>query len=146
MKRKHRWLSNSLLVFSLLLGATTVVLWIQSYELPGMMTIDLESVGPHGGNELGSEWGWYVESQDGYLDIRPRYSFFEWKIAYWKLLTLAVILLVYPHVPWASFSVSNRRISRGCCAVCGYDLRATPERCPECGNIATKKGVISNST
>jgi hypothetical protein len=56
-------------------------------------------------------------------------------------------LLVLPTVPlpllWAASRTLNalddRRVRRlGRCPVCGYDLRASPGRCPECGAVPAR--------
>jgi hypothetical protein len=50
-----------------------------------------------------------------------------------------VALLLVPPAVWGRWfridQRKRRRLAGGQCLACGYDLRATPERCPECGAV-----------
>jgi hypothetical protein len=77
-------------------------------------------------------WTWiydskYSPAESGWMDQAdltwriPFFSLFVWTAAvpYWRLV-----------IPW----IRSRAIrAGGYCASCGYDLRGTPVRCPECG-------------
>jgi hypothetical protein len=48
------------------------------------------------------------------------------------LLPLPTLLLL---LIYAATKVIQRNRAPGLCPTCGYDLRATPDRCPECGAV-----------
>jgi hypothetical protein len=60
-------------------------------------------------------------------------------ISYWLLLLIAFPGPIAIILSQRRRTVRARRVAKGLCLGCGYDLRATPDRCPECGTVPTIK-------
>ena len=56
-----------------------------------------------------------------------------WGMPIWAILIFT--LLLPAHASWRRIKLSRRR---GFCVACGYDLRASPDCCPECGTPSIK--------
>ena len=83
-------------------------------------------------NRLGFSHGTYRLAISPFLSNPYIFDHREWSVPIW--MTFCVIEL--PASLWFLAAWKRyRRKQRGGCPVCGYDLRATPDRCPECGTV-----------
>jgi hypothetical protein len=66
----------------------------------------------------------------------------EWVAPFWSLCLIFALLPAW----WLLAAMTRRRaFDQGHCQKCGYDLRATPERCPECGTVTKNVNrIVSN--
>jgi hypothetical protein len=71
--------------------------------------------------------------------IDGRVEFFGERIRIWGVPHWLAIAILTPVVAWIVYRAWRiriaDRIARGLCPRCGYDLRASPQRCPECGAV-----------
>ena len=129
----RRYIPKLLVGLSLLLCGATVTFWVRSYWWHDHVPLSRGA----GGYLLLSEDGDVVLFELDWID-RSTSQFYVHGfpflfLPYW----LPTIVTAIPAL-WIGSLIVRRRASRpGLCPTCGYDLRATPDRCPECGTPVT---------
>lgn len=82
-------------------------------------------------NYLGLDNPSFGPASDVWDHLSGRYIGFV--VPYWSVAAATLL----PALPLARSKLRRRRFRPGLCRACGYDLRATPGRCPECGPVPT---------
>jgi hypothetical protein len=144
----RRRLLNLLSAVSLLLCGAVCLLWVRSYWCSDEITYrgptEAFMVRSYDGAFyfIRSRFmvvlpGWshifdskYYPAENGWLDL----SDVTWRTPYFSPFVWTALMPGWRYLlPWLRARRHHRTV--GLCRSCGYDLRATPGRCPECGTV-----------
>lgn len=124
---------TTLTAFSLFLAAPTLlprpILGLgDTNHLPFHLAIDADhtTLSWYPAHGVRAPWAGQVER------FGVRYSVYTYDGSYVSVPTFYLVLLTATAALAAHF-LARRRPRPGLCPQCGYDIRATPHRCPECG-------------
>jgi hypothetical protein len=155
--RLLRILLNAATVLSLILFAATLALWADTHlahQVDFFTTIQPgRSYGL--GTERGALIGFLQRETPAYREGDPADAWlagggFRYVritsdgMRRWNLVLPFWALALATAIPPLAREARRRQLARraraGLCPACGYDLRATPDRCPECGNVPVRAG------
>jgi hypothetical protein len=152
----RRSLFNALASMSLVLCVAIIGLWVRSY-LPIYLENDCRD-GKWCMLFHDEAWAETMNVAYGVKSARnPTYARVTWNVLGFEVikggsptssdnycliaipLPYLMIVLSLPPIAWFVRARRDRgRAKAGRCIACGYDLRASPERCPECGAVPEK--------
>jgi hypothetical protein len=94
---------------------------------------------------FGDDPDWFLRGRASFWPTVSVHTFpsdVGWRRGLFLPLWFVCVLSMIPSAIW--LSRIRRKFAPGLCQKCGYDLRATPNLCPECGSIPEKPPIPYN--
>jgi hypothetical protein len=118
---------DGLAALSLLLCVAASALWVFSYFRQPRLDLGYGA----------QRRIYFVHRGDIFEDNEPQHTF-RYQVVIMPLWAVTVGSLLLPAQRVLERWRTNRQVRIGRCSNCGYDHRATPDRCPECGTVPKK--------
>jgi hypothetical protein len=153
MKRFRRWVLNGLTALLLVVSVVTMALWVRSYFTPDYWAFIFSTHASRGSGwlvhwngitSIRGELGFDLSST---LEVVPRLALYHsssfgnlnsGRIPHISIVLIAAWMPLKRGLSFVRQVRARHRIKSGHCIGCGYDLRVTPDRCPECGTVPEK--------